>query len=325
MYKIIIFGTGGLAHFLSENLDKSKAEILAYVDTINLIFGNNIDGIPVIELNKIENYVYDYIIIGFSDIIKGFDILQKYGISKDKIVAYSFNGAYDYKKNYWQNKIEEIIHKEFNDRIVSDIFLVPSKSYYLCSMNIRGESYTIESDFVREQTLILISWEIRRKLLKGSVAELGVFRGDFSKKINNLFPDKKLYMFDTFEGFSQKDILSDNMLQNGEKLNNFDNVTVEQVLQKMPYRENCIIKKGFFPDTYDLGEEEFSFVSIDADLYAPVKSGLEIFYPRLNKGGISWYMTIIILFIEVLQMQLENIVIVIVYLMFRFLILQVQL
>jgi len=45
------------------------------------------------------------------------------------------------------------------------------------------------------------------------------------------------------------------------------------------------IKKGYFPETFDLENEVFAFVSIDADLYDPIKSGLEIFYPRLSKGG----------------------------------------
>ena len=50
--------------------------------------------------------------------------------------------------------------------------------------------------------------------LNGSVAECGVFRGDSAKYINEFFPDKKLYLFDTFEGFSETDIEYEIGLQN---------------------------------------------------------------------------------------------------------------
>src|SRR3954466_8957587 len=61
-------------------------------------------------------------------------------------------------------------------------------------------------DFVRYTTLELCCNEIKRNNVKGNLAELGVYKGDFAKRINQLFSDKKLYLFDTFEGFNQKDI-----------------------------------------------------------------------------------------------------------------------
>ena len=54
----------------------------------------------------------------------------------------------------------------------------------------------------------------------------------------------------------------------------------------MPFSEKCIVKKGYFPDTYDLDDtEEFCLVSLDVDLYESIYSGLEVFYPRLVAGG----------------------------------------
>ena len=53
----------------------------------------------------------------------------------------------------------------------------------------------------------------------------------------------------------------------------------------MPFPGQCIIKKGYFPDTTKGLSEEFVFVNIDADLYEPIYNGLQYFYPRLNKGG----------------------------------------
>ena len=65
----------------------------------------------------------------------------------------------------------------------------------------------------------------------------------------------------------------------------FSDTSVNAVLEKMPFKEQCIIKKGFFPQTFDLDDEKFVFVSLDMDLYQPILDGLRIFYPRLSKGG----------------------------------------
>ena len=43
---------------------------------------------------------------------------------------------------------------------------------------------------------------------------------------------------------------------------------------------------GNFPNTAEgLEQERYAFVSLDADLYAPLLAGLEYFYPRLSSGG----------------------------------------
>jgi O-methyltransferase len=53
----------------------------------------------------------------------------------------------------------------------------------------------------------------------------------------------------------------------------------------MKTKENCIIKKGYFPETAHEFEDTFAFVSIDVDLYEPIYNGLAYFYPRLERGG----------------------------------------
>ena len=52
----------------------------------------------------------------------------------------------------------------------------------------------------------------------------------------------------------------------------------------MPCKEKCIVKKGYFPESFDL-EEELAFVSLDIDFYDSINSGLEKIYPYLSKGG----------------------------------------
>ena len=51
--------------------------------------------------------------------------------------------------------------------------------------------------------------------------------------------------------------------------------------------EHVILKKGWFPETaYDMEDEKFAFVYMDADLYQPTFTGMEFFFPRMQQGGI---------------------------------------
>jgi len=140
-------------------------------------------------------------------------------------------------------------------------------------------------DYVRHSSLELVAKEIYENNIRGNVAELGVFQGDFAKYINQIFPDRKLYLFDTFEGFSENDLQTEKFNKLNHPESDFKNTSVNNVMRKMKYKENCIIKKGFFPETTDGVEDTFVFVNIDVDLSTPIYNGLCWFYPRLAKGG----------------------------------------
>jgi len=121
---------------------------------------------------------------------------------------------------------------------------------------------------------------LKEREIPGNMAEVGVYTGEFSKLFNRYFPEKKLYLFDTFEGF---DPVRDQV--NDCDLDNFKDTTIEAVLNKMAAPENCIVRKGYFPDTAEGIEDTFCLVSLDTDLYNPILAGLEYFYPRMEKGG----------------------------------------
>ena len=145
----------------------------------------------------------------------------------------------------------------------------------------------LSDDDPRAATIELMSREIYRYGIEGSTAELGVYRGNFARLINHYFPDRKLYLFDTFEGFDTRDVEGDkrkNIVSYTEQ--DFSGTSVELVLSSMEHRENCIVRKGWFPETAEGVDDKFCFVSLDADLYEPLTAGLEFFYPRLVHGGI---------------------------------------
>lgn len=150
-------------------------------------------------------------------------------------------------------------------------------------------------DYCRYRTLELVAEEIYKNNVCGNVAEAGVAQGHFAKIINRAFPDRQLYLYDTFEGFDENDKKRD--IEKGYTSENFFcysthfgsrgvEKNIEIVRSQMKYLDNCEFRQGYFPDSaVNEQEEKFAFVSIDMDLYDPIFAGLNFFYPRLSNGG----------------------------------------
>ena len=134
-------------------------------------------------------------------------------------------------------------------------------------------------DPVRFGAVWLAIDDIEKKCITGAFAEAGVYRGDLSKFIHEKVPQRKLYLFDTFEGFPEQNL-------KGKIDNRFADTSVGIVKRNLNDLNNIIIRKGFFPETaQDLDEERFAFVMIDFDLYESTLAALRFFYPRMNKAG----------------------------------------
>jgi O-methyltransferase len=140
-------------------------------------------------------------------------------------------------------------------------------------------------DYIRLSTLELVSEVIHSRDLRGNVAELGVYKGKFARYINKNFPDRTLYLLDTFEGFDERDVRREKQQDFSAGDQDFSNTSVESVLQIMPHRDKCVVVKGFFPESARDLTDDFVFVSLDADLFEPIYNGLRFFYPKLVRGG----------------------------------------
>ena len=112
----------------------------------------------------------------------------------------------------------------------------------------------------------------------GSFAEVGVYRGDTSRVLHRLAPDRRLYLFDTFEGFPLQDI--------DEPDDRFRETSLDMLREMLGDMNQVVVRKGYFPETArGLENERFAFVLLDADKYKPTWAGLEFFYPRLSPRG----------------------------------------
>lgn len=122
---------------------------------------------------------------------------------------------------------------------------------------------------------------------EADVAEAGVYRGEFAKWINYYFPKRILHLFDTFEGFDEQDLIIET--ERGfseEKAGHFCETSVEFVMEQMPYPKQCLIHKGYFPETAEGLERKFCFVNLDLDLYQPIYKGLQFFSGRMTENGV---------------------------------------
>ncbi len=144
-------------------------------------------------------------------------------------------------------------------------------------------------DNTRKDMLILLLRTIQENNIIGDFAELGVYKGNTAKLIHHYAPRRKLYLFDTFEGFTKRGIETEKE-QTGDiiAINHFSDTSLESVKKNIKSRNNNIYyNMGFFPDSIPeaLNAKTFAFVHLDADLYEPILEGLKFFYPRMSKNA----------------------------------------
>lgn len=185
-----------------------------------------------------------------------------------------------------------ILETDYDKIIVASQAGVVSITEQLLGLGVsRNKICTEYVDFTVKSRIIFLEklGELfREQNIRGSMAECGVFQGEFAREINRVFPNNKLYLFDTFCGFDGRDIVIEHKNRYsalGE--GHFKITSEEMVTSKMLYPDMCITRKGYFPETTkDLEGETFCFVNLDFDLYQPTVAGLEYFVPRMTEGGV---------------------------------------
>jgi hypothetical protein len=146
--------------------------------------------------------------------------------------------------------------------------------------------------FLRERFVTDFAKVVYDENLQGAVAEGGVYKGDFSAYISKCFPDRRIWLFDTFDGFDKRDVSVDVEMNvsNGTEGFYLKYPHIEKAVGKLADPSLARVKKGFFPESTigdsDLEQESFVFVNIDFDLYNPILAGLRYFYPKMVHGGI---------------------------------------
>lgn len=140
------------------------------------------------------------------------------------------------------------------------------------------------NDMARFYSFCLIADQISKDKVAGDFAELGVWQGNTAELLASFARrfDRTLYLLDTFEGLPEVDLGRDEKHLAGA----FTDTSVEAVRARVG-DDRVEFIKGYFPETASQlpGDARFAVVHIDCDLYAPMLSSLEYFYPRMSPGG----------------------------------------
>lgn len=276
--RIAIFGTGsGMIDILS--VLPAEVEIVGLCDNDARKHGKTISGYSVYAPNAIRELDFDFIVVTARAGEAMRNQLVDLGIEREKILL--FYSSFDSGLRKQINRDMDALNASLGIRV---------HPLSLCTMPLwpqKGEEPpSSQDDFCRVMSLRLAAERINALNVPGSIAEVGVYRGEFAAILNRLFPERTLYLFDTFEGFSSND-LSDEKTGNlsNAAIGDFQDTNVDLVLARMAKPDKVVVRKGYFPETAEGLDEDFAFVSLDVDLYKPMAAGLRYFYPRLSKGG----------------------------------------
>lgn len=139
-------------------------------------------------------------------------------------------------------------------------------------------------DMGRFYLFCLILDQLVKDRVPGDLVELGVYKGSTATLVAGIARRLKrtAYLLDTFEGFPPEDLEG---IDEDKKMG-FADTSMAQVQERVG-TESTVFIKGRFPDTANQlpADGKYSVVHIDCDLYAPAKSALEYFYPRVPPGG----------------------------------------
>lgn len=291
--RILIWGTGARAAGYLEKQYFAQCSLVGFVDTYKK--GSHFMGYPVYEPGELSAVMetVDYLIIAnqfFTDVVETCIRLK---LDWDKLVLTDVLLEPVFYKLFERLKpLSEVLYRELEKRpmrIVKVNETDPSDADRKTG-NGRYRDLLYVRDYFRYRTFEMVAKEILEQNVPGEAAELGVFEGTFAAMINETFKEKKLYLFDTFEGFDKDE--AEKEIANGHCDEGFievhKNPSEERLRHNMPAFGRCRICKGYFPDcvSQEAKTEKYAFVSLDVDFEESTYQGLVFFYPRLSEGGV---------------------------------------
>ena len=298
--KIVIYGLGTLGkEYIEEALSLEWCDIRYIVDKNSEI--SEFHSIPVklpTEIVDEGNYVFLIAIHNADDVREIADFLVNNGVEKKRII--------------WRDAICDIqgcetdmleTMKIRHDGIEKIQMVFNKKEFYISGIPFFFQRYGMDkyrnalNNFCRTNTVdntldqtrvsfLIENMENIFPKINGDVAELGVYQGATAEIFLEYCRryERRLFLFDTYEGFSEKDIVG---IDINRDISQFGDTNEHMVSERLGHDEHIRIKKGYFPESVDEETEKgkFAFVHIDCDLYQPIYSGLSFFWPRMSFGG----------------------------------------
>lgn len=172
---------------------------------------------------------------------------------------------------------------------------IPNRELYrpLFSPWLGQEDFAVYYALAAPKTLVssdrcYVLWTLLRQALHlpGDIWECGVYKGGTAAMMaavlrDSARPDKKLFLFDTFQGMPETDAKKD-LHRQGD----FRDTSIEAVRAYVGNDDLCVFRPGFIPDTFkDLESATIAFAHIDLDIYKSILDCLNFVWPRLSFGG----------------------------------------
>ena len=272
--EIYVYGTGcGAGELIDTALDIGR--VTAFVDSSA---GSSFLGRPVISPEELATRPCDLVIVASRQAEEIGRKLEALGIKPDKLFFLK-NHLIPVDRNQNYDIARDVLGDDFVEKLRQSVRLIRVP---LWTEREKISGPDSENDYVRLKTLEAICGRLAE--IPGDLAELGVYRGGFARWLNRLLPDRRLWLFDTFEGFDADEAAG---CASGKGfVAAHQNTSVPGVLSVLPHPEMVQIRQGLFPGTAQgLEEERFALVSLDADLEESTFAGLCFFLPRLSCGG----------------------------------------
>ncbi|MGC1461457.1 MAG: TylF/MycF/NovP-related O-methyltransferase [Terracidiphilus sp.] len=133
-----------------------------------------------------------------------------------------------------------------------------------------------------------VLWILLRQALhlRGDVWECGVYKGGTAAMMaavlrDSAQKDRKLFLFDTFQGMPQTDSQKD-LHRQGD----FRDTSLDAVRAYVGNADLCVLRPGFIPESFQgLESSTIAFVHVDLDIYKSIVDCLNFVWPRLTLGG----------------------------------------
>ena len=266
---IYVWGTGcGASELLEQGLELER--VAGFVDSFPM--GTEFLGRPVLrpEELRVEDCGLLLITTRHADAVA--QRCGELGIPAEKCLFLK-NNHHLVDRNA-QCRAAGLLGEELLRKLLPEQHIVPTPAQLAAH---RLPEQELRNDYVRLATLELLCRRLEQ--IPGAAAELGVYRGAFARCINLSLPERRLYLFDSFEGFAEGAGAGESF-QAAHR-----NTAADRVLSIMPHPERISLKPGFFPGSLEGLEERFCLVSLDVDFYQTTLEGLRYFWPRLEKGG----------------------------------------
>ena len=138
----------------------------------------------------------------------------------------------------------------------------------------------------RDRCWILMNLARQALNHEGEFWEAGVYQGGTALLLNKVIKEgnseRKLRLFDTFEGMPQPDARIDK-----HRAGDFADTHIESVKDIVGRDSYIDFRKGFLPDTFKgLEDAVIAMVHVDLDIYPSIIDACEFIYGRMVTGGV---------------------------------------